>query len=1093
MSEKALEISNVSPSIGSLNRPFKLFSSLVQPKALIDFELLTGPSLQVNDLLYSYNANNIITSISKVINISSGNSGNSYLSVISGNLPEANGKLYSVGNISSINVESKDDRTSFANIMGSSFKNVLTINDIKGNLPSIGDIVYQTNSSHGTWVTATIDLVKQESGLTRIYVSNTNGSFVSSQRLFYNSGNSYISTYSTYIGIYNTSETSISTIDIVANGANYTNGEILSITSNSGSKAYAMIRTNSSGNVSSINLIDGGTGYLTPPLITISDTENSYSFNANSSVNEDLDFITLSSHTFYNTQLITYQVSTGNTALIGLSPGSGYYVRKSNSSGIQISTAPSGPIISLTKGKTESGHSFASVATIGNGFIANAQLGYPYDYNNELFIYSTVSDPIYFNSYECITSTNHIITFKNTTRNIFANNQAIVYRVDGEDTSLDLLSNNMVYYVREPTEFSFKLADADGNIIQIEPQDPPGGNLHSFRAFTSGNIKLTGEGSLAEVRVNSLDDEETIELYEDIISGRNIYGAPYLNIIIDASGNSALSGTNSYGFPGQPLANLYTQSISDILTKDLYTIGTISLLGTVNPGDDYTLDPFVTMVEPTVVAYNKHDVIMTILGDTTRYSNGEVLYITGRKVFNSKDNVSGATIIIENHPFYNNQQITYITDGSIEIGGLGNNTKYYIVNVNQNDFGLSLEQNGTAIQLSPTSEIYFQYIQPSTSAKFGMIDKIINTSTIHVKRLSMYNDPNPLFSEIYIKGESSNYITRVIDIKLGDTVSGLNSIIEADVIKANGVVKTLKIIDSGFAFKNNDFMSFQRENDKEATVGLVKGSNIKQGFGSGFYQSTKGFLSADKYLHDNDFYQDFSYQIISRVPFDRYSNMLKKVLHVAGTKMFPAIEIESVNKASTNLSKQLEKRILFNPYTKVDTDQNFITSYEVYANSVIKPHGFIDGMLVTYSAPEANGTVISGLINNETYAIAYANTIGFKLKEGNKYTFNANSDVKSNNFITLIDHTLTNAEKIKYEVSVGNTALIGLISGYNYYVAYANSSGIQVSSSPSGSIISITKGKTESGHSFKSNNLTTLVNFSGPLPNENNHEIYSTI
>ena len=60
----------------------------------------------------------------------------------------------------------------------------------------------------------------------------------------------------------------------------------------------------------------------------------------------------------------------------------------------------------------------------------------------------------------------------------------------------------------------------------------------------------------------------------------------------------------------------------------------------------------------------------------------------------------------------------------------------------------------------------------------------------------------------------------------------------------------------------------------------------KQGSGEGYYRTRKSFLSSDKYIHDGDFYQEYSYQVLTALPFVKYSETLKKVLHVAGTKAF---------------------------------------------------------------------------------------------------------------------------------------------------------------------------------------------------------------
>ena len=48
-------------------------------------------------------------------------------------------------------------------------------------------------------------------------------------------------------------------------------------------------------------------------------------------------------------------------------------------------------------------------------------------------------------------------------------------------------------------------------------------------------------------------------------------------------------------------------------------------------------------------------------------------------------------------------------------------------------------------------------------------------------------------------------------------------------------------------------------------------------------------MSNNKYLYDGDYYQDFSYVINTAITYDRYEDMLRKILHVAGTKAFAGI------------------------------------------------------------------------------------------------------------------------------------------------------------------------------------------------------------
>lgn len=80
----------------------------------------------------------------------------------------------------------------------------------------------------------------------------------------------------------------------------------------------------------------------------------------------------------------------------------------------------------------------------------------------------------------------------------------------------------------------------------------------------------------------------------------------------------------------------------------------------------------------------------------------------------------------------------------------------------------------------------------------------------------------------------------------------------------------------------------------------------KQGVGAGFYSSTKGFLDSDKKLQDNQYYQEYSYEVQTKIPFDKYFDVLKQVTHVAGTKAFGKVTSLSVVNTTMTVINNIE-------------------------------------------------------------------------------------------------------------------------------------------------------------------------------------------
>ena len=55
-------------------------------------------------------------------------------------------------------------------------------------------------------------------------------------------------------------------------------------------------------------------------------------------------------------------------------------------------------------------------------------------------------------------------------------------------------------------------------------------------------------------------------------------------------------------------------------------------------------------------------------------------------------------------------------------------------------------------------------------------------------------------------------------------------------------------------------------------------------------------------VHDGDYYQEYSYDIISKFPLEKYSDMFKKVVHTAGTRVFGSVLVDSTLEAKVSIA-----------------------------------------------------------------------------------------------------------------------------------------------------------------------------------------------
>jgi hypothetical protein len=271
-----------------------------------------------------------------------------------------------------------------------------------------------------------------------------------------------------------------------------------------------------------------------------------------------------------------------------------------------------------------------------------------------------------------------------------------------------------------------------------------------------------------------------------------------------------------------------------------------------------------------------------------------------------------------------------------------------------------------------TTDVLYSYSNPYVSANIEDIDlyqitstakgivKFANTSTVLVKRLTFENTFKPGTIMIGdVSGTTANVIGISEDLSLIYPI-GLNAEIEANVITASGQVTSLQVIDSGIGYSNNDVVQYTSADGRRS--GTIKVVIDGHGIGKGYYKSSKGFLSEDMYIHDGDYYQEYSYEILSKISVDRYADMFKKVMHTAGTKFFGSALVVEEDSATVELLEiATGQEVQFN-------SSGDVSSVNESIDTDITPNPFANGDIVKYTTATSN-TVVQGLANNTSYYI----------------------------------------------------------------------------------------------------------------------------
>ena len=196
---------------------------------------------------------------------------------------------------------------------------------------------------------------------------------------------------------------------------------------------------------------------------------------------------------------------------------------------------------------------------------------------------------------------------------------------------------------------------------------------------------------------------------------------------------------------------------------------------------------------------------------------------------------------------------------------------------------------------------------------------------IYVKRTSFNNK----FGAGSIVGTESSSIATVTmtDLDLTSIPMGRNADVDAFVAHSNSSITSADVVDSGFGYLDTSRVVLL--SDTSSGTAIVNTGPTATG--SGYYRTSKGFLSDSSFIFDGEYYQEYSYEIISRIPFEKYSSMIKKVAHVAGAAMFGSVSISSFEDTSASYAISSVTQLVSDPpsgyaYVTTANGANFITT-----------------------------------------------------------------------------------------------------------------------------------------------------------------------
>lgn len=400
------------------------------------------------------------------------------------------------------------------------------------------------------------------------------------------------------------------------------------------------------------------------------------------------------------------------------------------------------------------------------------------------------------------------------------------------------------------------------------------GQLNFETTNATAIVETIYTGANASFSIGTLTDTDAVELWTDLVGANNEEGVPFLEIVLD--GSNANTASNTYGFP-KPSTGYDTTLDSLIelaLDHDSFDVGTIASINHIRPGADYNADPSIIVFDQLTAGFDRRDIILNI-------TNAVGVLLTGERV-EQDIQVPGydLTIVYDSGTFTPSEGVVQVTSGAEGTVVSGNSTHLIISSYNEIPFivGANVVGQESAAIANVTANTYL-----ATQVTAGGKVRSANTSTVVIRPQTL----STLFDTRYqIVGQISNATANITTISSDNNslAMGLNANVTGRVVTANGVISIAVPVDSGFGYVDGEEATFTNEDNLTVATGTIHLNSF--GTGTGYWKNTDGFLSADKFLHDNNYYQEYAYEIQTGISLSRYADVLKRSFHIAGTRLF---------------------------------------------------------------------------------------------------------------------------------------------------------------------------------------------------------------
>lgn len=394
------------------------------------------------------------------------------------------------------------------------------------------------------------------------------------------------------------------------------------------------------------------------------------------------------------------------------------------------------------------------------------------------------------------------------------------------------------------------------------------------------------------------------------------------------SGGSGLSVTGvfdyGYGFPKDQNGD-FTTILDNVLTRINGTIGTIASLAKINPGNNYNFDPFTAVHTPGIAGYNRRDVIVNIQNKQGEFTTGEnvnqTVTLQGQRLTTNGANTIAFTTgeSVKQLLETNSTSSTFAVGDIYSHGATQLDVENPRIKVEFTNGSFTVD-GSNAIPFTASANAITSTLSAQTAVITG-ISTITQTATakgqvyaqtedeVRLRRLSFSIGFNSIGGNQLVgstSGATADIVTEpdgTPEVYQDDATEaiGNNAVITANTLAANGIVSRLEVLNSGFGYNHGAELTLVPSGNSNIVVSGTANVHFT-GTGEGRWRDEDGFLNT-KYLHDNDFYQTHSYVIESGLSLDKYKDILLKIAHVGGTRMFGKVTSEAIGNTQLSLSE----------------------------------------------------------------------------------------------------------------------------------------------------------------------------------------------